>query len=323
MAKKARRTSGTAARAATIDPADLPVVGRREPCPCGSGRRYKDCHEPRVAAAAAQPVTRPFAGLPAECDWVALREIVPAATAAVRTSAAHGAKDATIATVLPMAWPGLHRADGTVLAALQTSLTSRTDPARDVAATLLAAWAGEPGRAVSPDEAPEQVPPLTELLDLDVPFEVRIHDTFEFWLEDASGIDGEVRDSLERANASIVPTVRLEGVEAAYWCRVGHRRHLRWVMPEDEEALLDGIARLHAAGASSLGDGSRYVGAFRADGLLVPVWDLADDAEAEDVEAPARAFHERLHDALAVTAPLTLDERRARSGLVSRQLTLR
>ena len=47
-------------------------------------------------------------------------------------------------------------------------------------------------------------------------------------------------------------------------------------MPHDEDTLLDALARLHAAGADSVGEGSRYVGSFRAHGLVVPVWDLAE-----------------------------------------------
>ena len=59
----------------------MPVVGGREPCPCGSGKRYKACHgrPERVAH-----VTRPFAGRVDETEWVALREVVPAATAPLR-----------------------------------------------------------------------------------------------------------------------------------------------------------------------------------------------------------------------------------------------
>jgi hypothetical protein len=53
------------------------------------------------------------------------------------------------------------------------------------------------------------------------------------------------------------------------------------------------------------------------------VWDLAPDAEAADVEAPAAAFQTALDEALARTEPLTADERRARAGVVSRQVTLR
>ena len=55
----------------------------------------------------------------------------------------------------------------------------------------------------------------------------------------------------------------------------------------------------------------------------MPVWDLPPGATADDVEEPAAAFRARLDDALAVTEPLTYDERRARAGVVSRQLTLR
>src|SRR4051794_41359082 len=59
----------------------IPVVGPRQPCPCGSGKRYKACHGKAAARESVRLVTRPFEGLPGECDWVALREVVPAATA--------------------------------------------------------------------------------------------------------------------------------------------------------------------------------------------------------------------------------------------------
>ena len=133
----------------------------------------------------------------------------------------------------------------------------------------------------------------------------------------------EVRESLERANAAVVPTRRLTSVDGAYWCEVGSRRHLRWVLPQPEDRLLDALARLHAAERSVLVEGSRYAGAFRADGLLVPVWDLPADTDADELEQPAAAFAERLEEALSEPAPLTADERRARAGVVSRQLTLR
>ena len=44
---------------------------------------------------------------------------------------------------------------------------------------------------------------------------------------------------------------------------------------------------------------------------------------ADDVEEPAQAFALRLDEALRATEPLTYGERRARAGVVSRQLTLR
>jgi hypothetical protein len=129
---------------------------------------------------------------------------------------------------------------------------------------------------------------------------------------------------LEHANEAILPTVRLSGLDAAYWVRPGNERaHLRWVRPEPEEQLLDALARLGAAEQLLLGPETRYAGAFRALGLVVPVWDLPADVPAEDWVGPATEFQTRLEQALAVTGELTADERRARAGLISRQITLR
>ena len=320
MGKKSRASSSGVAVAERS--AEIPVVGMREPCPCGSGRRYKACHGRAQRAESVRLVGRPFEGLPGEADWVALREIVPAATAVLRTTAEHGGREVTVTTVLPMAWPAMHRADGTLFVGLQTQGGSG-DPSRDAAAALLTALAVDPGTPVPPGELPGPGPRLQDVLDLAAPFEVTVHAGFDYWLAGGDELTAEVRDSMEHANAAVVPTARLSGVEAAYWCEVGPRRHLRWVLPHPEDRLLDGIARLHAAEQSSLGAGSRYVGAFRADGLLVPVWDLAPGTEAAELEDPATAFAARLDEAMAVTTPLTGDERRARAGVVSRQLTLR
>jgi hypothetical protein len=315
-----RRSTATIARDEPV-----PVVGPREPCPCGSGKRYKMCHG-RGAADPVALVHRPFAGLPGEADWVALREIVPAATAPLTLRKEFGPPtEAMAATVLPLAWPGLHRQDGQVWVGLQAAGASG-DPSRDVAEALLRAVAAEPGTPVPPADLPATGPRLQDLLVLDEPLAVTVHEGFDFWIaerEEGTELDPEVQASLERANSAVVPTARLGSVDAAYWCRIGDRTHLRWVMPHDEDALLDALARLHAGGASRMGDAGRYVGAFRAHGLLVPVWDLAADAEAADVEGPAVAFNALLTEALARTEPLTADERRARRGVVGRQVTLR
>jgi hypothetical protein len=53
------------------------------------------------------------------------------------------------------------------------------------------------------------------------------------------------------------------------------------------------------------------------------VWDLPGEREAEALEEPAAALRARLDDALAAPRALSAEERRARSGLLSRQLTLR
>jgi hypothetical protein len=95
------------------------------------------------------------------------------------------------------------------------------------------------------------------------------------------------------------------------------------VLPYDEDALLDALARLGAAGDLPLADGTRYAGSFRAHGLLVPVWDLPPDEPAGTWAEPAAAFADRLAGALDTGGPLSAAERRARDGIRGRQLTLR
>jgi hypothetical protein len=323
VGKKSRSAAGVAL---AEPPAQIPVVGGREPCPCGSGRRYKACHGRMQRAEAVKLVPRPFEGLPAEADWVAMREIVPAATAVVRTKPAYGGRDVTVATVLPMAWPALHRVDGSILLGLQTQGGSG-DASREAAAALLAAVDADPGTPVTRGDLPAQGPRLQDVLDVDAEvdggFEVTVHSGFDFWLAGVQDVSADVRESMERANAAVVPTRRLGSVDGAYWCEIGPRRHLRWVLTQPEDRLLDALARLHAAERSAIVEGARYVGAFRADGLLVPVWDLAPETDADDLEEPVAAWARLLDDALAETTPLTADERRARAGVVSRQLTLR
>ncbi|MEU6080382.1 DUF5926 family protein [Streptomyces sp. NPDC047108] len=326
MAKKRpqtkAKTSGRTAAPQVAD-GDIPVVGAREPCPCGSGRRYKACHGRAAAHAVAELVQRPFEGLPGECDWVALRELVPAATVELnlKSGLPEGVPSVTLATVLPMAWPALRRENGTVLLGLQND-TASGDISRDIADVLRRALEATPGSPVAAERVPADSPRLQDLIDPDAPFTPVVHSGFEFWLEDTADSSPEVAASLERANEAAIPTARLTGVEAAYWCRTPEKNHLRWVMPHPEEKLVDALSRLHAAGTSSLGEHTRLVGSFRAHGLVVPVWDLPSATEADDIEKPAQEFAERLAEALASDAPLTADERRARGGLTNRQVTL-
>ncbi len=318
MGKKSRHPVATAAPLA--EGADVPVVGGRVACPCGSGKRYKMCHG--RGRGQIEPVRRPFEGLTAECDLIAMREIVPAATITARTTDEYGAVDVLIATVLPMAWSALRRLDGDVLVGLQTR-SSSGDPSRDTAAAMLEALESEPGTPVPGSGRPGPGPRLQDVLDPAQTPTVRVHEDFEFWLGDDAERTPEVHESMNQAKEKMIPTERLASVQAAYWCQIVDKAHLRWVLPHDEDMLLDALARLHARGATSLGEGTRYIGSFRAHGLLVPVWDLARGATADDVEEAASAFDARLREALATEAPLTAEERRARAGVVSRQLTLR
>ena len=287
-------------------------------------------HEVRtrdLSAAPAPFVGRPFQGLAGETDWVAIREVVPAATATVTFAegivAADGPQSATVATVLPLTWSGLRRADGAVMVALQSGTTTG-DASRDVAQVLLATAAAEPGMPLpSTPLATAATPRLQDVLDPVVPFEVTVHDGFDFWVPDVSDLDEAGKESLERANAAAIPTTKLQSVPAAYWCRVGERTYLRWVLPHDEDAATDALARLLAASATSLGEGTRLLGAFRACGLLVPVWDLDPRLAGADYEDAVARMAGRLDEALAHRGVLSGEERRARSGLLSRQVTLR
>ena len=271
-------------------------------------------------------VARPFEGLPGETDWVAMREILPSATATVSFAAGKAPEgagpDATVATVLPLAWPGLHRADGTVFVGSQSGSISG-DASRDLATSLLAAASAEQGTPITgTPAATADTPRLQDLLDTSAPFEVTVHEGFDFWVGE-SELDDEAKASLDRANESVIPTAKMSATDSAYWCRIGERTHVRLVLPEDEDVATDALARLHAAGDSALGDRTRLLGAFRACGLLVPVWDLDPDKSADDYEAPLGEFMTRYAAASATDAPLTAEERRARSGLLSRQVTLR
>lgn len=259
-------------------------------------------------------MARPFAGLPDETEWVALREIVPAATARVPVPGA----EVTMSTVLPHGWPGLVTLGGRRLLGLQVGNRSG-DASRDLAAVLETVLTATPGTFVNPSEFPGPGPRLQDLLD-NTPLQVTVHAGFDYWLEEVP--DADVAESMERANAAVVPTERLGSVTSAYWCRMKQRSHLRWVLPEDEDPLLDAMARLGVAGLS-LGPTTRYVGSFRAHGLLVPVWDLPLELDAAALEEPAAALRLRLDEALDAAGPLTPEQRRARAGLLSRQLTLR
>ncbi len=294
-------------------------VGPRQPCPCGSGRRYKACHG-SADGAPAPFVSRPFEGLPSECDIVAMRELVPAATAPL-TLADDPDRQVQLCTLLPMAAPAMVRDSGEIWLGLQVQ-HNFGDPARDLGAVLTKALTAAPG-IVGLTDPPGEGPRLQDLVTGDR-LAVTVHDGFDFWIGDVAVEDrAAMAAALEQANSSAMPTARLTNVEAAYWTDVGTKEHLRWVMPEPEDRLLDALARLHAQGKDVLVEGSRFVGMFRAHGLLTPVWDLPLGTGPEPLEDPAERFAADLAAALADTSDLSADERATRSGLANRQVTIR
>jgi hypothetical protein len=303
-------------RQSTAAPQDG-AVGPRQPCPCGSGKRYKACHG-AAGGAADVFVARPFEGLAGECDLIALRELVPAATASLTVI---GAEDRVVklCTLLPMAAPAMSRESGEVWLGLQVQ-HQYGDPSRDLAAVLQLALDSEPD-IVGLTSPPGDGPRLQDLVS-NTSLDVTVHEGFEFWTSDLTVTDG-LEEALAQANEAASPTARLTSVDAAYWTNVGPKEHLRWVMPEPEADLLDALARLHVDGADIIVPDARLVGMFRAHGLLVPVWDLPVGTGAEVLEEPAAAFKAALDEALADTSDLTTEQRSARSGLANRQVTIR
>jgi hypothetical protein len=294
----------------------------RRPCPCGSGKRFKACH----GAGDDVIVTRPFEGLAAECDLVALREFLPSATAPLPLRTDPG-RTVTLASVLPGASAALVRPGGDVLLGMQVQ-TRSGDLSADLARALEWGLAAEPGTAL-PVVGPglSGTDRLQDLLDVDAPLDLTLHTDFAWWVapEDGSEPTAEVLATVERANDVIMPTEAVlgDGVRAAYWVDTGTKAHLRWVRPEPEDRLVAALARLQARGELGLGEGTRYAGSFRAHGLLVPVWDLDRELHSSEWSKPVTDFAASLEQALADTSPLTSDERRARDALAGKQVTLR
>jgi len=271
-------------------------------------------------------VARPFENLPGEGSWIAMRELLPAATAPLKLKPEYseqvGDRELMVTTVLPLAWPAMNRSDGTIFVALQRQFQSG-DVSRDIAASLLAALAGEPGRPVAVPARPGPGLRLQDLL-AEQPLDVSLHESFDYWLAaDADTDNPQVAASMERANASIYPTTALDATESAYWCATPEQTHVRIVLPEDEDTALNALARLRADERLKLVDDSKFAGMFRAHGLLVPVWDLSSQTTAAECESPVAEFGKRYAEALADTGELSSAQRRARDGLVGRQLTLR
>jgi hypothetical protein len=291
-----------------------------------SKRRKPQSTEPKAPKTRDVFVPRPFEGLADETEWIALRELVPAATAPLKLSAElveqYGERDITLSTVLPMAWPAMTKPDGRVFVGLQRHVQSG-DVSRDVSVAILRALEATPGEPVSVPALPGIGPRLQDVL-ADGPLEITMHDGFDYWLDEGAADDPEVASSLERANTSIYPTIRMAAAHAAYWCQVPDRCHLRWVLGDDEDQALDALARLSAAGDLRLGETTKFAGMFRAHGRLVPVWDLPFDVPGADWEEPLASLAKRYGDAVQpVGTTLTADERRARQGLIGRQITLR
>lgn len=290
----------------------------------GSNRAERIAERRARAEQSAAPAPRPFAGLAAECDLVALQSFVPSAVAELPD--ALDGRRMRLVTVLPGAVPAEVRdADGSVLGSV--ALQYQPEP-EDLGAALAGsiAWASstDSGSVLErADDAPAAV--LTDVLDPTAQLDITVHDDFDWWLADGAETNPQLEQVIAQAREAIMPSARIavDAPGAPWWVDAGDRAHLRWVRPESEDDMMAALARLSAAGDLTLGDGSKFAGSFRTHGLLVPVFDLDNDMHPDEWQAPVSAFAARLADTLADTSELTAAQRRSRDGIRGRQVTLR
>ncbi|WP_280420606.1 DUF5926 family protein [Nocardia carnea] len=301
---------------------------RNSPKP--GGNRAQRLAERRAALQEAETaVARPFEGLAAECDLVALREFVPSATAELALAPGVAAeRPVVLATVLPGAVAALVRAADTPTGYVGVQVQAPTaDPAAYIAASILWSQSAEPGDSLAIAHAAPGGPALSDVIVADAALDLVVHQDFDWWVPEGVQPDPQIAATIEQAKEAIMPSDRLElrpeAIGAPWWVDAGEKAHLRWVRPESEDDLMLALARLHAAGGLHLGEGSRFAGSFRTHGLLVPVFDLDPERHVSEWATPATEFGDRLAEALAVDTPLTSEQRRSRDGLRSRQVTLR
>ena len=296
----------------------------REDLPEGMTRR-----EAKLAARAAereklQKDPRPFGGLAAEADLVALQEFVPSA---VVTFDVKGTP-VNIATVLPGAGAALVREEaqgGERFVALQVTSHSQ-NPGRDLAYALNWVVDAKPGETLQSTVADGSQPELTSLIDADATPEITTYQDFSWWFPEGAAVPPQIQQALQQANDAVLPSEKV-GADlpgAIWWVNPGGgKAHIRWVRTEDNEAqMLTALARIAARGELNLGDGTKFAGAFRTHGLVVPVFDLDPSVDAGSYEEALAALNKQIETEYSNDAALTADERKQLDNIKSRQVTI-
>lgn len=275
-------------------------------------------HRPAIAF-----VNRPFEGLPRERELVAMREIIPCAIMPARTDEKFGAEEFDFVSLLPDGAGAMVRGDGRILVGLQTRFHTG-DLSHDLGAALSAAlkMKAEDKEGVAQFDVRDPAPRLQEMLAEDFSEQMQVLEDFGYWFDPTEEVDQDMQAALQQNREDMVPTAAVPGVPGMYWCEMNNN-FVRYVVSADEDDLYTALARLQAAGQAALGDGSQFVGAFRACGIGIPVFQVDAELSAADLVKPAEQLRDNLEDALQNTSPLTDEERRAREGMVSRQVTIR
>lgn len=296
----------------------------REDLPEGMSRR-----EAKLAARAAereklQKDPRPFGGLAAEADLVALQEFVPSAVAKFDVDGT----PVNIVTVLPGAGAALVREEaegGERFVALQVTSHSQ-NPGRDLAYALNWVVSAKPGETLQSTVADGSQPELTSLIDGSATPDITTYQDFSWWFPEGTPVPPQIQQALQQANDAVLPSEKVgEGLPGAIWWvnPGGGKAHIRWVRTEDNEVqMLSALARIAARGELNFGEGTKFAGAFRTHGLVVPVFDLDPTVEAGSYEEALATLNTQIEAEYTNDAALTAEERKQLDNIKSRQVTI-
>ena len=267
---------------------------------------------------------RPYGGLAMESDLIALQEFVPSAVAQVEVKGT----PVNIVTVLPGAGAAMVRAEeegGERFVALQVQSHSQ-NPGRDLAYALNWVLEAKPGETLSSTVADGSQPELDSLIDASSHLQITEHNDFGWWFAEGATVPPEIRQALGRANEAVLPStqVKVDLPGSIWWVNPGGgKAHIRWVRPEESEnQMLTALARIAARGELNLGEGTKFAGAFRTHGVVVPVWDLDPSVDAASYADALTTLNEKIEAEYASDAQLSADERKQLDNIKSRQVTI-
>lgn len=296
--------------------------------PEGMSRRQAKLAARAAERAALEKEPRPFAGLAAEADLVALQEFVPSATAQVKVAGSD--RTIIISTVLPGAGAALVRDaqfGGDAYVALQVQKHSH-NPGKDLAYALNWAASAAPGTTIESTVADGNQPEIAELLSAEQTLDIQVHDDFDWWTPEGSPVPMELRQAIQNATDSIALTRRITAdVPGSVWWTNpgGGKAYVRWIRTdENETSLLNALARVASRGELQLGENTKFAGVFRTHGLIVPVFDLHEPDKSYDAyDAELERVNAAIDAELSNDAQLSAEERKQLENIKSRQVTIR
>ncbi|MCT2288473.1 DUF5926 family protein [Corynebacterium sanguinis] len=297
---------------------------KQEELPEGMSRRQAKLAARAAEREALQKDPRPYAGLAAEADLIALQEFVPSAVARLEV----GGEPVNIVTVLPGAGAALRRSEadgGQRFVALQVGAHSQ-NPGRDLAYALNWVLSAAPGESLQSTVSDGTQPELSSLIDAAATLEITEHQDFSWWFPEDAAVPAEVRQALSRANDAVIPSTRVAAdVPGSIWWvnPGGGKGHIRWVRTDDNEnQILAALARIAARGELTVGEGSKFAGAFRTHGIVVPVWDVDPSVDAASYAGALEQLEKKISAEYFDDAQLSADERKQLDNIKSRQVTI-